>query len=83
MEKFCDWLEYRWQKGNSRYYKVCLYKDLLGDWIVTKIWGGINSRLGNFEHFAFEKLEPALILIEEISQVRKKRGYNLSHKLAY
>jgi hypothetical protein len=72
-----DCLVYRWQKGLSRYYKVYLYKDLLGDWVLTKVWGGINSRLGNFEHQATLTKEPALLLIDEIIKKRKKRGYHL------
>ena len=71
----CDWLEHRWQKGISRYYKVLLYRDLLGDWIVTLVWGGINSRLGNFSHHAFKNQHEAMLLINTIGIIRKKRGY--------
>ncbi len=73
----CDWYEYRWQKGISRYYKVFLYKDLLGDWILTKVWGGVNSRLGNYEHKLYPTMQAASSMINQIKVQRKKRGYHL------
>jgi hypothetical protein len=71
----CDWYEYRWQKGSSRYYKVIVYKDLLGDWIVTKVWGGVNSNLGNHKHFVSNNFDSAMHLVVKIFNRREKRGY--------
>ena len=75
----CAW-SYRWQKGLSRYYKVYVYKDLFGDLILTKVWGGMNSRLGNFEHIKIDDYQSALAIIEEINSVRQKRKYELISK---
>lgn len=67
----------RWQKGISRYYKVILQKDLLGDWSLTKIWGGVNSKLGGYSNHTFFDRDEALKMVEEIKKHRKQRGYQL------
>lgn len=69
--------EYRWQKGTSRYYKICVYKDMLNDWILTSAWGGINSNLGNYKHVALNSIEEAATLIENMMKRRLRRGYTL------
>jgi predicted DNA-binding WGR domain protein len=69
----------RWRK-EGRYYKVVLQKDLLGDWSLTKIWGGINSRLGNYQNHTFLNLKDAFNMINEIKIRREKRGY-VCHEL--
>ena len=67
----------RFQKANGRYYKVYLYRDLFGDWMVTKVWGAINSRLGNYTHQMFYEYIDARNCINEIIERRKERGYLL------
>lgn len=69
--------QYRWQKGISRYYKVYLAKDLLDTWVLTCVWGGINSRLGNYKKIAYASLEEAFEFIELLMKKRIKRGYKL------
>jgi predicted DNA-binding WGR domain protein len=61
------------EKG--RYYKIMLYTDLLGDVIVTRVWGGLNNRLGRqvSQFFACEK--EAKIYIESIRMAKNRRGY--------
>jgi predicted DNA-binding WGR domain protein len=61
------------EKG--RYYKIMLHRDLLGDILVTKIWGGLNNRLGRqvSQYFACEK--EAEIYIGSILIAKNKRGY--------
>ena len=68
----------RWVHPNKkRYYHVFLSCDLLGDWIVTKSWGGLGTSLGRAAHVACPSLEEAKKLIETIAGTRTKRGYIL------
>jgi len=67
----------RWQKGNGRYYKIHLQKDMLGYWTLTCAWGGINSRLGNYRSFVFAEYAKAKLMINDIIVKREKRGYFL------
>lgn len=70
-------ISHRWQKNNGRFYKVLLSKDMLDEWVLTVVWGSIYSRLGNHKHVMFKSLDEANIHINEISERRLKRGYEL------
>jgi len=35
-------------ENGPRYYYLDLEKDLLGDWVITRINGGIGTQLGHF-----------------------------------
>jgi hypothetical protein len=68
----------RWVHPNKkRYYRVFLSRDLLGDWVVTKSWGGISTSMGKVAHVACPSLEEAKKLIDTIASTRTKRGYIL------
>lgn len=69
--------EYRWQKGISRYYRILIYRDLLNDWILTCIWGGVQTRLGNFKHTTLQNLQEGLDFVEDMKKRRHSRGYAL------
>lgn len=71
------WYEYRWHKGISRYYAVYLSKDLFNHWLITCVWGGLRSKLGNYKTYSFIQLEEALKTINHMKNRRSKRGYNL------
>lgn len=69
---------YHWiNKEKSRYYKVIIYKDMLNDWIITSIWGGINSRLGNYKHMVMSDTNKINNFISTMNTRRVKRGYVL------
>lgn len=70
-------LEYRWQKGNCRYYRILIYKDLLNDWVITCIWGGMHNRLGNFKHLQPGSIDNAMAFVKSMGHRRKSRGYEL------
>lgn len=61
----------------QRYYRILLSHDLFGDWIVTRIWGGIGKASGRVTHIACSSYEEALMLIEKMIKIRKRRGYQL------
>lgn len=68
---------YYWRKGETRYYKVIIQKDLLGDWCLTKIWGGLQNKLGNYENVTLFTKEAINNYLQDIFIRRNKRGYKL------
>ncbi len=70
-----DSMKYRWEKDNGRYYCIYLYRDLLGDWVLTRAWGGMFSKLGNYEHEVYLNYIEAVRAIILIKERRKQRGY--------
>ena len=69
-------LHYRWEnREKQRYYRVILAKDLFGEWIITKIWGGLNKAGGGAKHVPCQTFELGIKLIEKISKTRDQRGY--------
>ena len=71
-------LSFRWvHKEKHRYYRIIISKDLLGDWVVTRIWGGINQKSGRAMHFPCASLEDAERFLNKIKKTRKQRGYEL------
>jgi len=64
-----------WRKGNQRYYKIYVTKDLFNHYILTCVWGGVNSRLGNYKNYTFFNLNDANQFIDDISKRRLQRGY--------
>lgn len=63
----------------QRYYRVILAQDLFGDWVVTRIWGGIGNATGRITHIPCPTYDDALLLIQKIAKLRKRRGYQLSN----
>ena len=72
-----SYYNYHWQKNNSRYYKIIVCKDMFSHWVLTCIWGAINSRLGNHKHIMLNNLDEAKTIIEAMMVRRIKRGYVL------
>ena len=63
---------------NLRYYKIILSHDLLGDWIVTKVWGGLDNLSGRISHHPCASLDHARALAAKLVNQRKSRGYELT-----
>jgi len=69
---------YRWENSHKkRYYCLILAQDLFGDWVITKVWGGINKASGRIVHLPCPSYEIAHSTIEKIARTREKRGYIL------
>ncbi len=69
-------LKYRWEHvQKQRYYQVVLAKDLFGEWIVTRVWGGISKATGRITHLACPSYEEATKLVDKIAKNRLARGY--------
>ena len=60
-----------------RYYLLVLTRDLFGDWVIIKSWGGLNKSGGRLFTKACASYEEALSAIEVIKRTRSKRGYQL------
>lgn len=67
---------YRWiNPEDGRYYTVYLGVDLLGYWIPTKAWGGLNSHRGQIRKVWVATKEAGLKAIQALDKRRRKRGY--------
>ena len=66
----------RWQR-ETRYYEVRTYRDLLGDMVLSKIWGRIGSPLGSSVSQVNVSESEIDVLIQQIDNRRQKRGYEL------
>lgn len=69
-------IRWRWENMQTqRYYRIILAQDLFGDWILTKVWGGINKPTGRVSKVACLSYDQALQLVDTIAKARVRRGY--------
>lgn len=66
----------RWETAR-RYYAAAMYQDLLGDWVVTRVWGGKFNRLGGTETTPVKDQFAALETLMQVAGEREKRHYRL------
>lgn len=64
----------------NRYYRLLLSKDMFNDWVLTKVWGGINQATGRITHLPCESLANAMLLTQQAIRMRLKRGYLIVDK---
>ena len=75
----------RWERHteeNQRYYFVYLHRDLLGDLILLRAWGGVGKATGQIHKAPVESPEEGLKMIDQIIKKRIQRGYELVSGLA-
>jgi hypothetical protein len=66
----------RWvNREKARYYQAHLFRDLFGDWILLKVWGGCGSRRGRLASTAVASYSEGLGALREIGERRRGRGY--------
>jgi hypothetical protein len=69
---------YRWEHHQKqRYYRVILSQDLFSEWIVTRVWGGIDKATGRVTHLHCVSYEEGIQMIAKIAKTRLARGYRL------
>lgn len=68
------------KKQNIRYYHVILQKDLLGDWSVIRMWGGIHNKLGGYKVNGFLTKKEAIAYIEQTKLRKSRNGYITAYK---
>ena len=69
----------RWRfETDRRYYEIALEKDLFGEWILTRYWGGKGSSHFGQKSQWVESFDLGLEEAEKIKKIRIKRGYRSS-----
>ena len=66
----------------ARYYQVHLDRDLLGDWTLRTVWGGIGSRLGRVRCTGVASYEAGAEQVRAIAKQRARRGYRRRERQA-
>ncbi len=64
----------RWET-ESRYYLASLHRDLFGEWVVYRIWGGKHNGRGNSRLDRVDSEEEGCRLLETIAKTRGRHGY--------
>ena len=73
----------RWERqSDKRYYLALLYRDLLGDLVLTKVWGSIGRPTGQQQNVHVKSKAEGLSLIDQVIKTRVKCGYELVSGLA-
>ena len=73
---FHQWQQVRWENAQSRrYYEARVIKNLLDEWEVLCVWGGIGTRLGGSTVIPLASLDDAQITLEKIDARRTQRHY--------
>lgn len=73
----------RWERhADNRYYLALLYRDLLGDLVLTKVWGRIGKATGQQQSIPVKNEAQGLALIDRVIRHRAQRGYDLIKGLA-
>jgi len=66
----------RWvNREKARYYQAHLHRDLFGEWILVKVWGGCGSRRGRLHSTGVASYGEGLDALREIAERRTARGY--------
>lgn len=66
----------RWET-DTRYYQARPGRDLFGQIIVQRCWGGKGTRLGGMATDLFDTEEEVRKALEQLAKVRKRRGYRI------
>jgi len=64
----------RWER-DTRYYELRLERDLLGDWVLVRVWGRRGSAMGQVRKAVCGSREEGLALFADAEGRRRKRGY--------
>jgi hypothetical protein len=59
----------------TRYYKIHLTRDLLGDWTLLKVWGGLGSRRGRIHNTGVAFYADGIEQVRKIARRRTQHGY--------
>jgi predicted DNA-binding WGR domain protein len=74
---FHQWQLVRWENAQTRrYYEARVAKNLLDEWEVLCLWGGIGTRLGGSAVIPLTSLDEAQSTLEKINARRTKRRYS-------
>lgn len=68
------WLPSRWER-DTRYYELRLQQNLWGDWLLTRVWGGKGTALGQIRRELCPSYGQGVSRYAESVITRGKRGY--------
>ena len=63
-------------KESRRYYKVLVYKDLLGDLVLMRNWGSLDTARGGIKTELVDQ-QQAMDLLAKIGKQRIKHNYEV------
>jgi hypothetical protein len=66
---------YRRWLTETRYYYSHLGQDLLGDWVLTRMWGGRGSRRGRMMRTMVSSLAEGMAMLARVEKARAGHGY--------
>ena len=70
------WQLVRWENAQThRYYEARVVKNLLDEWEVFCLWGGIGTRLGGSTVIPVTSLDEAQATLAKINVRRTQRHY--------
>lgn len=61
-----------------RYYRASVYQDLLGDWVLFRDWGALDSRLGGVKTELLTGLKEGEDKLAMIAKRRKQHHYKMA-----
>lgn len=64
----------RWER-ETRYFEARLIQDLFGTWVIKRIWGRKNTRIGQIRSKPVKSYDDGLSLLDTIERQRLSRGY--------
>ena len=66
----------RWEcPDKDRYYETHLARDLLGDWVLTRVWGRRGTSRGRVQHTLCTSRADAHTMLAAVARRRRSRGY--------
>ena len=67
---------HRWiNTEKQRYYQAYLVKDLLGDWVLVRAWGSLNTARGSQRTDLVSSEADGLQKLVALDRRRQQRGY--------
>ena len=73
MQKSLTWINHT----ERRYYKVMIYRDLLNDLMMQRVWGSLDTKRSGQMSVLISSEEQALSMLDVIKKKRKARNYVL------
>jgi hypothetical protein len=60
-----------------RYYRASVYQDLLGEWVMVRDWGSLDTKMGGTKVELLEGLRQGERQLEAIGKRRANHRYRL------
>lgn len=64
-----------------RYYRASVYQDLLGDWVLLRDWGALDSKLGGMKTELLSGLKDGEEKLAMIAKRRKQHRYQVANQI--